>query len=277
MLSILQGDCLNLPLQPKSVDLVFTSPPYEDARQYGLGFKLKGQDWVDWAVPRFVECLRVCRGLVAWVVAGRTRQFSWSGTPSLLEADLLRTGVHLRNPPAFHRVGIPGSGGPDWLRADHERIVCASQGRLPWSDNTACGHPPKYGKGGPLSHRTASGDRVNTWRMAGGRSSTGEQLPNVRRPLPEKVNPGNVISGVVGGGHLGSKLGHENEAPFPEWLVEFFVKSFCPPGGVALDPFGGSGTVAAVCKRLGRSAVSLDIRASQCDLTRRRLEEISDG
>jgi len=49
----------------KSVDLVFTSPPYEAARTYGIAFKLKGQDWVDWAVERFVECVRVCKGLVA--------------------------------------------------------------------------------------------------------------------------------------------------------------------------------------------------------------------
>jgi DNA modification methylase len=36
------------------VDLVFCSPPYEDARTYGIDFKLKGQDCVDGAKVRFM-------------------------------------------------------------------------------------------------------------------------------------------------------------------------------------------------------------------------------
>ena len=35
-------------------------------------------------------------------------------------ADLKRAGFNMRKPPVFHRVGIPGSGGPDWLRNDYE-------------------------------------------------------------------------------------------------------------------------------------------------------------
>jgi hypothetical protein len=147
--TILQADCLdflrNLP--DGCVDLVFCSPPYEAARTYGIDFKLKGQDWVDWAVERFLECHRVSRGLTAWVVEGQTRKFRWSATPALLMADLHRAGVKLRKPPAYKRVGIPGSGGPDWLRNDYEFIVCASHGKLPWSDNTAMGHPAEVGAG----------------------------------------------------------------------------------------------------------------------------------
>jgi modification methylase len=42
------------------------------------------------------------------------------------------------------------------------------------------------------------------------------------------------------------------------------------PGETVLDPFGGSGTTAAVAERLGRNAISIDIRESQCELTARR-------
>jgi hypothetical protein len=103
------GDCLELmrEMPDDSVDLVFTSPPYEAARTYGIGFNLKGQEWVDWAVERYVECCRVSRGLVAWVVEGQTKQFRWSATPALLMADLHRQGVKLRKPPAFHRMASP--------------------------------------------------------------------------------------------------------------------------------------------------------------------------
>jgi DNA modification methylase len=73
---------------------------------------------------------------------------------------------------------------------------------------------------------------------------------------------------------MGSKLAHENEAPFPELVPEWFIRSFCPPGGRVLDPFCGSGTTLAVAKRWGRDAVGIDIRESQVALTRRRLDEV---
>lgn len=113
-MEIIHGDCLDVlrSMESDSVDLVFCSPPYEDARTYGIGFNLKGQAWVDWCLDRYLECVRVSRGLVAWVIEGQTRNFQWSAGPALLMADLHRRGVKLRKPPAFHRVGIPGSGGP---------------------------------------------------------------------------------------------------------------------------------------------------------------------
>lgn len=315
----INADAAHLPLADDSVDLVFCSPPYEDARWYGdLRFKLTGQGWVDWCVPRFLECLRVSRGLVAWVVEGKTKRFRYSAAPVLLMADLHRAGVHLRKPPAYHRVGIPGSGGPDWLRNDYEFIVCAAPGgKLPWSDNTACGHAPKFGTGGACTNRNADGRRLNQAKygdpngngeskrrrsLAGrdgfgftngggrGRFQDGLKKPtkkvcgNSRRQngeverggyaLPKIANPGNVITCKVGGGHMGHALAHENEAPFPLALAEFFVRSFCPPGGVALDPFAGSGTTAHAAVLHGRRAILADIRDEQLDLSRRRIADV---
>lgn len=287
------GNCLEwLRSQPdSSVDLVFGSPPYEDARTYGIGFKLKGQDWVDWMLPVVVESVRVTRGLAAFVLEGRTKNYRWTATPALLMADLHRAGVNLRKPPIFKRVGIPGSGGPDWLRNDYEFIVCATQpGKLVWSDNTAMGHHPKWAPGGAMSNRNQDGYR-DRWGSTGnrtgmqGRKPSGEhKRRNTKRDAdglmrsqcygaPAIANPGNVIECVVGGGVMGSKMAHENEAPFPERLPEFFVRSFCPPGGIVVDPFSGSGTTAAVARRLGRHFVAIDLRQSQCDLTRRRVSE----
>jgi hypothetical protein len=253
-------------MENDSIDLVFCSPPYEAARTYGIGFNLRGDEYIQWAADRYMECLRVCKGLVAWVVEGQTRKYQYSAAPVLLMAELVRRGAILRKPPIYHRVGIPGSGGPDWLRNDYELVVCATrkQGRLPWSDNTAMGHPPKYPPGGAPSHRTTAtrGSRGGDSRVIGG----------VYKP-PAKSNPGNVIHCNVGGGKMGSKLAHENEAPFPEYLAEFFVRSFCPPGGTVLDPFSGSGTTAAVALRHGRNAIGIDIRESQIDLSHRRIGE----
>lgn len=257
------ADVLHIPLPDKSVDLCFTSPPYEDSRFYAeLDFRLRGPEWVNWAVPRFLECLRVTKGLCCWVVQGRTRGFQWSGTPILLMAELLKRGVHLRCPPIYHRVGIPGSGGPDFWRGDYEVVVCATHGgKLPWSDNTASGAPPKYRSGGAFSHRGQDGAR-----------SGGAYPSNLKL-----ANPGNVIHCAVGGGKMGSSIAHETEAAFPESLVERFVLSFCPPSGICCDPMCGSGTVGAVALKHGRRAILFDIRQSQVDLTLRRIKETLDA
>lgn len=257
---VIQEDCLAVMelMADDSVDMVFCSPPYEAARSYGIDFKLRGQEWVDWAVERYLECCRVSRGLVAWIVEGQTRDFRWTATPALLMADLHRAGVRLRKPPIYARVGIPGSGGPDWWRNDYEFVICSSKGKLPWSDNTAVGHPPKYGPGGAPSHRLPDGER---------------KKDGIYKP-PEKANPGNIVNCHGGGGHMGSKLAHQNEAPFPEKLAEAFILSFCPPNGTVLDCFCGSGTTLAVANKHGRNAIGIDIRRSQVELTNCRLEEV---
>lgn len=255
---IIQADCLEFmrTLPDKCIDLVMTSPPYESARTYGIGFSLAGQEWVDWAMPRYVECVRICRGLVCWVIEGRTKKFQWTATPAMLMADLHRAGVKLRKPPIYRRVGIPGSGGPDWLRNDYEFCVCASHGRLPWAANTEMGSPCKYPPGGDPSHRTENGDRVQ-----------GGYNP------PAIANPGNIIHCKVGGGAMGSPLAHKNEAPYPEALPEFFIRSFCPVGGIVFDPFSGSGTTASVAFQFRRRYLACDIRQSEVELSRHRLRE----
>lgn len=83
---------------------------------------------------------------------------------------------------------------------------------------------------------------------------------------PVRANPGNVVKMNVGGGLIGDAIAHKNEAPFPEKLAEWFVRSLCPKGGTVLDPFSGSGTTAAVATRNGCVGIGSDIRMSQCEL-----------
>jgi site-specific DNA-methyltransferase (adenine-specific) len=260
-----QADCLEwLAAQPAdSIDFILTSPPYEDVRLYledgtDLGIARGTDAWVAWMVQVYKLALRCCTGVVAAVVEGKTKNFRWSAAPALLIAALVREGITVRKPPIYYRSGIPGSGGPDWLRNNYELIVCATRGgRLPWSDNTAMGGPCVYDPGGAPSHRTRDGSRVNA----------------VYRP-PKIANPGNVIHCKAGGGNMGDELCHESEAPFSEHLAEFFIRTFCPPRGVVGDPFCGSGTVGAVAMRHGRRFVGCDIRQSQVDLSIRRISKV---
>ena len=46
---------------------------------------------------------------------------------------------------------------------------------------------------------------------------------------------------------------------FPKDLVRPCILAGCPNGGVALDPFSGSGTVGDVATELGRDAVLVEL------------------
>lgn len=251
------GDCRKLPYPDDHFDLVFCSPPYEAQRSYGeLDFNLAGEEWVAWATECYMECLRVCKGLVAWVVEGYTEDFAYSSTPFLLHADLHRRGVKMRKVVVYQRNGIPGTGGPDWLRNDWEPIICGTKnGRIAGADNTAMGQPPKQNVPRKATNRKADGSRKSTIYID-----------------PEVCNPGNIISGIVGSGGMGWRDATKNEAPFPEWLAEFFVRSFCPIGGRVLDPFSGSGTTVSMAVKHGRNGVGIDARNSQVALGRTRLK-----
>ena len=60
-------------------------------------------------------------------------------------------------------------------------------------------------------------------------------------------------------------------AAFPVELVRRIVTGWCPPNGLILDPFGGSGTVALVAKILNRRAISIDLSSGYTRLARWRL------
>lgn len=355
--SVDPGDCIawmdSLPAD--CVDLLITSPPYELARLYlekdkDLGIARKTEEWVAWMVRVCRAASRICRGLCAFVVEGQTRKFRYTCSPDLLRADLCRAGFNLRKSPIFHRVGIPGSGGPDWIRNDYEPIVCFTRpGKLPYSDNTACGHPPKWAPGGAMSHRMTNGQRVNAaddpWHQKGSKNSAGKskngkpqkkagaaakldevlfdgenlfdappapvdedegtKTRNAKKPNgtiehqtyvpPKLANPGNNIQRVytadevaallaeandilhckVGGGQMGHALAHQNEAPFPTAIPEFFIKTWSAPGMVVCDPFAGSGTTLEAAVKLGRRAIGCDLRQSQVDISRRRVAGVT--
>lgn len=261
------ADAARLPLASQSVDLVIGSPPYTDCRRYteagvDMGMSRGTAAWVDWMLGVTTEALRVTRGAVIWVVAGPTRRRNYQPAAEGLLWEAHRRGILSECPVYWHRHGISGSGGDQWFRKCIETCLCFKRSPvLPWSDNLACGKPPVCKPGGKTSHRKADGARVS------GRSV-----------VVKIANPSNLLStGAAGGGNIGDKLAHDNEAPFPESVPEFFVKSLCPPGGIVLDPFSGSGTSVAVASRLGRRGIGFDLRPSQAELGRRRLERAHAG
>lgn len=349
-MNFVRADAARLPFANGTFDLTFTSPPYIDARTYGIDAQRHCQGWIDWMLGVVTECVRVTKGLVLVNCAGVTRDWCYQPGPEGLLYEWWKRGGRCWRPAYWHRVGIPGSGGKQWLRADIEYVLAftSCQAAIPWADNIANGHPPKWAPGGEMSHRTTDGERVNDdpWGKRGRGNNLGGRKPNGEKNLgtnytggkdamgfhkyggrgkdkdgvkkktqlgrgmangipgstkggcagrrvpagtslngeilhddvyvpPVLANPGVLVQGInVGGGVMGHKAAHENEAPFPEKLAEWFIRGWCPPGGRVLDPFSGSGTTVAAALSLGRVGVGCDIRLSQCQLGRRRCRDV---
>jgi site-specific DNA-methyltransferase (adenine-specific) len=67
---------------------------------------------------------------------------------------------------------------------------------------------------------------------------------------------------------------HEKEshfAVFPEKLIVDCIKAGCPEGGVVLDPFMGSGTTAAVARKLNRNYVGFELNPDYIGIAERKL------
>jgi site-specific DNA-methyltransferase (cytosine-N4-specific) len=62
-------------------------------------------------------------------------------------------------------------------------------------------------------------------------------------------------------------------AAFPQEWPRRLILGWCPPGGVVLDPFGGTGTVAMVARALGRMGLNGDLSGDYCRLARWRIYE----
>lgn len=59
-------------------------------------------------------------------------------------------------------------------------------------------------------------------------------------------------------------------APYPEDLVKNPIALTCPPDGVVLDPFVGTGTTCKVAKEMGRKSIGIDLADEYLRLAERR-------
>ncbi len=63
-------------------------------------------------------------------------------------------------------------------------------------------------------------------------------------------------------------------ATYPPELIRPCILAGCPKGGVVLDPFGGSGTTAAVAMEEGRSAILCELNQEYIPLINDRLSKV---
>lgn len=53
-----------------------------------------------------------------------------------------------------------------------------------------------------------------------------------------------------------------NTASFPKELVEIPIKATCPPNGIVMDIFAGSGTVCTVAEEMGFNSIGIELNSS---------------
>jgi site-specific DNA-methyltransferase (adenine-specific) len=66
----------------------------------------------------------------------------------------------------------------------------------------------------------------------------------------------------------------EHYASYPEDLCKVPLLATCPPNGIALDPFCGTGTTNLVAKQLSRKSVGIDLSHSYIDYAARRCQTL---
>lgn len=135
-----------------------------------------------------------------------------------------------------------------------------------------------YGDTDPLRqpHQPKSFTVHTMPRKGTGVESTGEKLNEWlernggRQPDPKGVRPGSVWRIAAEPLRAPADLGIEHYAAFPsEWPIRLIL-GWSPPGGVVLDPFGGTGTTALAAQELGRVGITNDLSSDYCRLAQWR-------
>jgi DNA modification methylase len=83
--------------------------------------------------------------------------------------------------------------------------------------------------------------------------------------------PAHPIPDVIEFRYTGNKL-HPTQKPTA--ALAPLISAFCPPGGVVLDPFAGSGSALAAAKQLGRHFIGFEIGAQHHRTATARLAEM---
>lgn len=87
---------------------------------------------------------------------------------------------------------------------------------------------------------------------------------------PNGRNPGDVWEMPTG------TLPEAHFSIFPEELPRRVIKAACPPNGIVLDPFAGSGTVGEVAKELGRRSILIDLKKDYLDIMEKRCGKVKE-
>jgi len=309
---IREGDALDRlrEMDDASVHCVITSPPYFHLRDFGvegqIGLEPTLDEYVAKLVEVFAEVKRVLRDDgTLWLNLGDSYAGSW-GAQSRGATDSTSTltvaplhGRQIAAHPKGSKTGSIPAGAPfkakdmlgvPWmtafaLRADgwylRRDIIWSKPNAMPESvaDRPGSAHEYVF-----LMSKSAAYyyDHVAVRQPDGGRGSGNgfdERLEHrltqngVGKKEPWLPGAGRNLRSVWTIPTRPYPVAHF--ATFPPKLIEPMVRAGCPPAGVVLDPFAGSGTTLQVAIANGRSAIGIELNPEYAELCRLRLAGVT--
>lgn len=287
-------------LPDKCIDCVVTSPPYWSLRDYGvrgqLGLENSIGEYLARLLAVFDEVKRVLKDRgTCWVILGDTYasdsfvRKKAAAQYETSERSTLRRGVGsglqkkclaqvparfairmigrnwlLRNEIIWHKPNCMPSSARDRFTVDYEKLFFFTKNRRYYFKQQ---FEPLRGKDRltrPLvtpeaRRKRAYGDPLIA---AINPNTEGASRQRMLRLGRNKRCVWRIPTRPFAGNHF---------AVFPPGLVEIPIKAGCPPKGIMLDPFIGSGTAALVAKSLGRSYIGIDINPEYVRMAQARL------
>lgn len=236
----------------ESIDLVVTSPPYDDLRTYKGNYKMD-------LTELGKEIYRVLKdgGIYAMVIQDQTKDFAKSLTSFrtvISHCDIV--GFRLFETCIYKKQGCEGAWWNKRFRVDHEYIHIFLKGKKPQYFNK---DPIKI----PSKHGGKTMTGCATRKKDGTTFESKEVLINVTKC------PGTIWDYANGGDK--NKLKRKHPAVFPDKIPFDLIHVFCPFEGTVMDPMCGSGSTLVQSYKLGRTFIGIDIEKEYVDLTKERL------
>jgi len=234
-----------------SVDLVVTSPPYDNLRDYkGYSFDFEN-------IIKGLKNVLKTGGVIVWIVGDATIKGSETGTSFRQALYFMELGFNLHDTMIYQKFGCPF---PETNRyyPQFEYMFIFSKGK------------PK--------NVNLLKDRKN--KRAGERfdGSTDRQPDGTTKPMSFNKTGREPIVKEYGvrwniWQYQGQRVkGHP--APFPLQLAIDHIKSWSNEGDLILDPMCGSGTTCLAAKQLNRRFIGIEISKEYCMVAEKRLKDV---
>ena len=283
---ILRGDALTVTktLPPDSIDCIVTSPPYFRLRNY----RVDGQLGLEPHVDLWVEELRALARALHWVLKptgtlwlnlgdsysthpreGAARK-SLLGAPERLMLRLLDDGWTIRNKIVWAKTNPMPTSVRDRLSSTYEIVYLLTKQSDYSFDLDAIREPHRSAP--RRSHHPRSPSKYASGSVSLGPNANGDDGLRALRARglvghPLGKNPGDVWQ-IATAHYKGAHF-----ATFPEQLVRRMIQASCPPSGLVLDPFMGSGTTAIAAEALGRDWLGIELNPDYITLAEQRIRK----
>jgi len=261
--TIYNEDCLDTMarMSDNYIDLVVTSPPYDDLRTYN-NFVKSGQaknNGYSFPFEQIAkELYRVTKegGVVIWVVGDSTIAGNETGNSFRQALFFKECGFNLFDTMIYSKPprGACGNNTTYWQSFEYMFV---------------------FSKGKPKTLNLIK-DRQNKESRSGDngtkRLKNGALLQVKRGGYGEYGRRTNIWEYRIGKGHsTNDQIAHEHPAIFPENLALDHIRSWSKPGELVYDPMMGSGTVAKMSLLEDRHFLGSEINPIYCDLANQRL------